>query len=51
MFPKTKQNPLKVLGYKPATSVKQKSCYKFSHLIFLELRNICFQGIIIVICS
>ena len=55
MFPKTKQNPLKVAGYNPATFVKLNSSrvifknfysYKLTHFIFLEFRNICFQGIV-----
>ena len=59
MFAETKQNPLKVAGYKPATFVKHNFSqvisedfsfsYKLSRLIFKEFRNICFQGIIIAV--
>ena len=57
MFPEPKQNPSKVSCYKPATFVKlnfsevifKDFSYKLPHHIFLELRNIFFQGIIIVV--
>ena len=52
MFPKTNQNPIKSASSKPAALAKLNSSqviFKYSCFIFLEIRNICFQEIFLVV--